>query len=129
MHAANNPKEAIQVQGRALAFYVQLRGYDCAPVMACHERLSIFHGSAGSAAGALSHSRAHCYMLELGGGVRHPELSSAYLRMGQVRACATYAKLCVIASVLHCSLPLRLLMLCVNLESAVAELRVLPFLV
>jgi hypothetical protein len=101
MHAANNPKEAIQVQGRALAFYVQLRGYDCAPVMACHERLSIFHGSAGSAAGALSHSRAHCYMLELGGGVRHPELSSAYLRMGQVRACATYVILCVIVCLLH----------------------------
>jgi hypothetical protein len=121
MHAANNPKEAIQVQGRALAFYVQLRGYDCAPVMACHERLSIFHGSAGSAAGALSHSRAHCYMLELGGGVRHPELSSAYLRMGQVCVYTLYVILCVlyyvyytmcvILYVLHCSLLLRLLLL------------------
>jgi hypothetical protein len=97
MHAANNPKEAIQVQGRALAFYVQLRGYDCAPVMACHERLSIFHGSAGSAAGALSHSRAHCYMLELGGGVRHPELSSAYLRMGQV-----CTHMCLFVDTVHC---------------------------
>ncbi|KAG5189837.1 clustered mitochondria-domain-containing protein [Tribonema minus] len=86
LHSAGSYHEAAALQAKALAFYAQLRGFDANLAMACHERLAVFYGTAGSHVAALRHMRAYCYLLELSAGPRHPDLSTSYLHLAQMYA-------------------------------------------
>ncbi len=90
LYHANNIEAAIVHEQKALAFYQQVEGFDSHKVIMCHRHLSVFYASLDFSVSpsyrvrAIAHARALCYLAELLGGKRHPEVSATYQHLGRL---------------------------------------------
>lgn len=77
---------AVQQMRKALAMHWQTGGFDSFEAINAHHNLAIFlssfHGT--RADDAIFHMRACLYLLELVAGPTYPELSTQYMKLGQM---------------------------------------------
>jgi len=69
---------------KALAFYNQLLGFDSGHAIACHGSIALLLSTGTPTDKAICHLKAYVYLVELVAGPRHPEITSAYQRMGLI---------------------------------------------
>ncbi len=87
---ANNIEAAIVHEQKALAFYEQVEGFDSHKVIMCHRHLSVLYASLNYPTSlsygvrAIGHARTLCYLAELLGGKRHPDVSATYQHLGRL---------------------------------------------
>ncbi len=90
LYHANKIEAAIIHEQKALAFYEQVECFDSHRVIMCHRHLSVLYASLNFSTStsyrilAIAHARTLCYLAELLGGKRHPEVSAIYQHLGRL---------------------------------------------